>query len=968
MKFVQINLNTCKLAHNLLSQFVLEEKIDICLASEPNVYLSQGWSGHVDAKIWKVNRNIYEVGSGSGTGFSWLETETYLIISIYSSGNDSIEDLERTLMELSSLIQPQEKKVILGGDLNAKSPEWGSNKLDRRGRILSEWIAAENLVIANQGNTPTFKKRDMESVIDITLASEGLQISNWKVIDDVENGSDHQYICFEITQTITQTPTSTKGWNLKTFDIEKLKECMGMQNMDDIESAEDLTTLAANLCKKTMKTRVMKSRREVHWWNDNIKEMRKECIKSRRYLTRRKRTATEEEKKIMFSIYKTKRTNLNLEISKAKKEGWKKICKDLEEDVWGLAYKIVTKKIGRTIPHIPDDIRERVINHLFPSQPQMVWDQEDFAIIDESEDITTDEIVEAALKAKPKKAPGPDSIPALIVRAMVMENPAIFHKVFNNLWRNKVFPLIWKEAKVCLIEKPRKNPNEAPAFRPICLLNTLGKTFETILNQRLKKELQDKSLLSNSQYGFREGKSTIDAINEVVTIARNEMAKPYRKRKLCILITVDIQNAFNTANWKEINKAMKNMGINKHLTKLIESYLKERKIVGEAFEKWMTAGVPQGSILGPTLWIILYNSILTLTFPEGVFLVAYADDLSILILGKNEEEIETKAREVITLISGWMREKQLKIAPEKSELIVLSGKKKCRPLDIDINGVKLQEKNQVKYLGVVLDKSLKFGHHLEYVCEKAGKTIKALSGILPRVGGPGESKRRILQSAAESIILYAAPVWADCLNIKKRRTQIIRAQRPGSLRVCSGYRTISNDAMAVISGTIPLDLLLEERARNFKMNTQEKETEREKTMNLWQERWNNSTNGAWTRTLIKDINPWVTRNHGEIDYHITQVFSGHGCFEFYKNRFKLASEPNCLNCGDIDTAEHTVFSCPRWSRDRFLLSQKLDGGFSKENMVVHMLESKDKWNEITEFITNIMKTKEEDERKARLEG
>lgn len=968
MKFLQINLHTCRLAHHLLSQFVLEQGIDICIVSEPNEQISQEWGGCSVAKIWRVNRGIYVEQSGCGSGFSWIQTNKYLIISVYSSRNDPIESLENTLTEISCLIRSNQKEVILGGDVNSRSPEWGSDRLNARGRILSEWIAAENLVIQNLGNTPTFRNsRDHESVIDITLSSERTQINSWCVWDDYENGSDHQYICFELTSSNTsraQILTQERNWNMKSFDPEKLKALMREINEDDIQSAEDLTRVAADICQRTMRTRVARGRKEVHWWSEDISKLRRECIKARRYFTRNKRRVSEETKERLYQEYKSKRTLLNIEVSQAKKEGWKKICKDLDQDVWGLAYKIVTKKIGRQLPTIPCETRERIINELFPAQPVTEWNRIE---IENFDDITIEEVAEAALRIKPNKAPGPDCIPATIIKEMILENPRIFQRILNNLWQEGQFPRIWKEARVVLIEKPKKNLNDISTYRPICLLNSLGKTYETLLNERLKKELQEKNLLSSRQYGFRAGLSTVDAVKHVTRIAKDEMAKTNWKRKLCILITCDIKNAFNTANWREISEEMKNMGLDKQLVRSIESYLSDRKIVGEEFNKWMTGGVCQGSVVAPTLWNILYNSILNITVPEGVTLIAYADDLSVVITGKNEGEIELKANETTRLVTSWMREKKLTIAPEKSELIVLSGKKKCRPLNIEISGTRLIEKNQVKYLGVVLDKSLKFGPHLEYVIEKAGKTTKALSRIMPNVGGPGESKRRVLQTAAESVILYAAPVWHECLKIKKRRTQILRAQRPGTLRVCSGYRTISTDAAAVISGVIPLDLKLEERANTFLKNKQEKLAERERTIEKWQERWNTTDKGAWTRTLIKEIGPWTNRKFGEIDYYTTQILSGHGCFEHYKQRFKLSSEPNCRYCGDIDTAEHTMFQCPRWSGERVQLAQQITVNITKENLIAQMLEGKEKWESIVGFIHRIMKTKIEDERISRLQ-
>lgn len=398
----------------------------------------------------------------------------------------------------------------------------------------------------------------------------------------------------------------------------------------------------------------------------------------------------------------------------------------------------------------------------------------------------------------------------------------------------------------------------------------------------------------------------------MIDVAKTEMTKPYRKRKLCVLITLDIKNAFNSAPWSKIVEAMKKAGISKYLEDLIQNYLKDREIVGESFIKFMTAGAPQGSLKGPNFWNVLYDDVLKIPVPEGVSRVAYADDLAVIITAENEEILEQKALLVLGRIVKWMTETGLTIAPEKSKMVALIGKKKCRPLNIYIAGEKIIEKNNVKYLGVILDKSLKFGAHLEYVAAKAAKTITALSRIMPRVGGPGEQKRRVLQNAAESIILYAAPVWAECLHIKKRRIAILKAQRPGLLRVGCAYRTVSTDAIAVISGVIPLDLMLEERAQSFQATKEIQERLRDETLSKWQTRWRASDKGTWTRRLLKETIPWYSRKHGEVGYHLTQVLSGHGCFQFYKWRFKISDNASCLNC----TAEHAIFHCERWAREK----------------------------------------------------
>ncbi|KAI5749425.1 hypothetical protein M8J76_007256 [Diaphorina citri] len=165
---------------------------------------------------------------GSGKGFTWVKIQDILLMSVYTSGNDRIEEMDATLREISATLRTKGKDAIIGGDFNAKSPEWGETRLDGRGRKLSEWIAMENLITQNIGNTPTFKRRDQESIIDLTLSTEGIseRIVSWKVLDDLENGSDHQYIYFEVRQLRTpgnSNNTAPLGWNINTLNLETLR-------------------------------------------------------------------------------------------------------------------------------------------------------------------------------------------------------------------------------------------------------------------------------------------------------------------------------------------------------------------------------------------------------------------------------------------------------------------------------------------------------------------------------------------------------------------------------------------------------------------------------------------------------------------------------------------------------------------------------------------------------------------------
>lgn len=135
------------------------------------------------------------------------------------------------------------------------------------------------------------------------------------------------------------------------------------------------------------------------------------------------------------------------------------------------------------------------------------------------------------------------------------------------------------------------------------------------------------------------------------------------------------------------------------------------------------------------------------------------------------------------------------------------------------------------------------------------------------------------------------------------------------------------------------------------------------TIAKWQEEWNEARNGRWTRRLIQDIGKWIRRRHGCISFHLTQMLTGHGCFGAYLFRFKRRQSPVCVDCGaEEDDAEHTVFRCDRWWRPRRELEDMLGGQMEPDNIIGQMLETREKWRAVKQFVGKVLGTKEEEER------
>ncbi|KAJ8971166.1 hypothetical protein NQ314_000843 [Rhamnusium bicolor] len=176
-------------------------------------------------------------------------------------------------------------------------------------------------------------------------------------------------------------------------------------------------------------------------------------------------------------------------------------------------------------------------------------------------------------------------------------------------------------------------------------------------------------------------------------------------------------------------------------------------------------------------------------------------------------------------------------------------------------------------------------------------------------------------------------------------------QRRMLLRVCSAYRTTSTVALQVITGVIPIDLMVEERRYLYEMgNGQElaiRKAARERTLNLWQRRWElNEEKGQWTKRLIPNLRPWVTCRHRRIDFYISQFLTGHGSFGVYTQRLGISENAFCVYCGEEDSPEHTVLYCHRWAPYRIAIYGELGFQLTAETLVAHMIEDKRQCNTI----------------------
>lgn len=986
IRVMQANLNRSKTANELLYQLVYEKKSDLLIISEQyqDRQLPIWYSDDLGtAAIWIPDPGKVPVKEhGRGRGFAWVKCGSVTYFSVYLTPNDPILEFRSKVDGLEEAVLNTAGGIVVAGDFNGKALEWGMPFPDTRGKYILEMAARTGLLVLNEGNTSTFRRPGYtETIPDVSFGSECIapRVMNWEVIEDY-TGSDHQYIIFEVREEYRQRREHcdrTFRWNAERMDVDRFAAVLYRGVPESLEAdgridAEELVAstmrLVTEACEASMPRKFPRhGKRPAYWWTAEIADLRRECLRLRRIAQRAGNSA---EANLRSAEHKTKKRQLRRAINNSKARCWKKLGEDIDEDPWGLGYKLVTQKLGalKSTSVMDATTMNNIVRTLFPTHPER-----DIVSVDHGGEIplfSLEELERAIQTLKTKRAPGPDGIPNEVLKEVFKQNPDLLLKMYNKSLEQGIFSDSWKVARLVLIPKGKGDPEVPSSYRPLCMLDTAGKVLEKLLRPRLRAAIEAAGDLSPKQYGFRVGRSTMNAITEVIEAVKRAEDHNHFSRRIVLLVTLDVKNAFNCAKWSDMLRALGDtFQVPSYLLRMIGDYLKNRSLVYETKEgqrnKAVTAGAAQGSILGPDLWNAAYDSLLRADMPDETLLVGYADDVAALIAARDVELAQLKLNQVMRTVNNWMEEHGLSLALNKTEIVILTKKRMDVVLPMRLGDEVVVTKLVAKYLGISVDCRLNFWEQIKQTADKAAKGVTALSRLMANTGGPKSSRRRLLMSAVQATLLYGSEVWAGALSKEKYRKRLAQVQRRAALRVASAYRTVSEPAVLIIAGVIPIALLAGERQAIYRRREEAdkkkvRQEERASTLASWQESWNEEERGRWTARLIGLLKPWIERRHGEIDYYLTQFLSGHGYFRAYLHKMGKTATSECLYCiGATDDAHHTFFVCDRWARRRRDLEDEI-GQVTPDNIVGAMLREEKVWIRISHWAQGILRTKKGD--------
>lgn len=323
----------------------------------------------------------------------------------------------------------------------------------------------------------------------------------------------------------------------------------------------------------------------------------------------------------------------------------------------------------------------------------------------------------------------------------------------NRLLNEGIFPTQLKISRVSPIYKngPKDNPQ---SYRPISIIPVLGKLIEQLVYDQIYTFLENNKILNSSQYGFRRGKSTFNALDDLVRqIYTSFEDKAYAQATFC-----DLSKAFDCVEHKILLEKLKLYGFGGPSLKFFESYLKNRKqtvfVMGEwSDQQSVEWGVPQGSVLGPLLFLIYINDLPSSTNSKTIL---YADDTTFFNISKNINNLENMANETLLHASNWFLTNGFLLNTDKTKNVLFHVKHNSKLFNEKFE-------NSIKFLGIYIDDRLTWNNHIDYLNKRLSRVVYLLNRLNDLV--PISYIRTAYFAYFQAIIRYGLVLYGNCTRI-----------------------------------------------------------------------------------------------------------------------------------------------------------------------------------------------------------
>ena len=717
---------------------------------------------------------------------------------------------------------PKKRRTIICADVNAHSALWeNQTEEDQIGRNIEEWMAENSFLIANDGRPTRIGTNGQRTTPDVTIYHPSMANKvQWDVKEELS--SDHLPIVISVMEEEDKEAKARPrppSWNWKKAKWDAYKEaivqqlsgwkCTPNQIKKKTKEFTEALIVAAGAA-------IPRGRRKkfVPWWSQEAEEWAK------------RRNEARKEGRMEDCADANKR--LRKTVRKQKEEKWQTFATGLdakmeEGKVWSVM-KAMDGRIGQPKAAAAITKNGRRMLTLKQKANAFVNVYAQVSKLKGKEDsnlkrrtlaevktkcdceccrpFQPEELCKAIGEIKMKKAPGEDGICGEMLANLPQVGEEALLQLINASWQKKEVPTEWMKAKIIPIPKPGKDIKEVESYRPISLTSVVAKTAERMVKNRLMYWMEAKSKLSEDQAGFRRGRSTEDQLLKLLQSIGDGFNKKPPKRTIMTLI--DFSRAFDKVWRNGLYNKMEEMSVPRCIIQWVRAFLRERRAQvhlngTNSNTKIFKEGVPQGTVLGPVLFLIYINDILKKIGPE-VECSLYADDLAIWTQSNKIEEAKTKLEEAVNEVRRWAEEWRMGINFAKCEIGLFT----TDPHQARMRPTIMTEEEEIPFnanptfLGLKMDRTLSFGAHVKAMKAKMARRLnimKALRGT--NWGCRKKSMKTVYQTYIRPIAEYGMAAWAP----------------PTSETTMQKIEVINNQAARIITGcgrSTPCELLLEE--------------------------------------------------------------------------------------------------------------------------------------------------------------
>lgn len=757
----------------------------------------------------------------NGLEGTWLETfigQTKSLIGvIYRPPNSTVDIWDKVSNFIEGAKLSGIGTIFITGDLNCDLliPD---SKLER---IFADFNL-EQLITEPTHYTPT-----SATLIDIIATSSLDLVIKAEVLGP--SLSNHCDIMATIRtkckppKTITRSVYSYKNVNWTTINnIIQNTDWNGIVTKNDIdEICEAWTRKYLEIINGHIPNRaILTNRLTPNWMTGRIKQ----CIRQR---NRQHRKAKRTNKPQDWEKFRKIRNDTQNEVRRAKEDWSSKIqkkieeCVDRDEKLW---WKIVKDHFNHTKntssysppllingkPSTNDLEKAEAFNQFFSEASQI--DESQASNLPPVADppnlsnlrIPSQTVYEVLSMLKQNKASGPDSISPRMLKMTAISIAPSLARIFNFSLATGTVPHIWKLANITPLHK-KGDKHLVKNFRPISLLSVVGKCLERCIHKVLHSYLLENGLISQLQTAYMPETSTTCQLLDVYHRIIESMDRGMEIR----FIFLDISKAFDRVWHKGLLYKLQVAGVGGKLLSWLENYLTNRAqrvvVAGECSKTTkITAGVPQGSILGPTLFILYVNDLLLQLGPD---IRMYADDVTLFVTYKNSVRAAEDLQFRIDQASTWADKWLINFNPQKSISLKFSRKRESDNPPVSIKDVVITESISHKHLGITLQNNGKWNDHITEIIGRAQKRVDILRGLMFRLDR--RSLEKLYISFVRPILEYSDVVWD---NITDQQSTELEAVQLAAARVITGGKRGSSHAL--LYSDTKLQLLAERRKQH----------------------------------------------------------------------------------------------------------------------------------------------------------